>query len=323
MNRSNRFVIMLFIPFVFIYSCGNGKNENDEETDSLNDAISRVMTELDKDYAKNDKSVFDYLKLIPAKSYGMVSFTSEKDFEIIDNQNHFIKYEKVDGDGMHERLLFKQLNEGRTIFSKISYHTYKNPQGYYAFVSSFYLLEYIDGEWFDYSDQLPDAWKSDRYVVELKPDADRFELYDIEFDPVKGEETSRKLKATAEWSNQKFVEIATNIDKPEPYKIIVAFNYTNDVTEDWNWFFSDLVREFEKKGVHVVDMNIKEQGKILKINEKDFNVELDLTKAISKLNDVNSGYLFIIEGQEPHFCSYNMSESTIKAANEFFEFDKH
>jgi uncharacterized protein YgiM (DUF1202 family) len=93
---------------------------------------------------------------------------------------------------------------------------------------------------------------------------------------------------------------------------VIAFTDTNDVSEDWNWFFHDITVAFKGSNVHVVHSTNEPLAPI-----GPSSAPFDIVDIGDYIKKHGSGYLCYKNG-EVVFLEYDTSDVTIRKAKEFF-----
>lgn len=98
------------------------------------------------------------------------------------------------------------------------------------------------------------------------------------------------------------------------WKAIVAFNNSESISEDWSWFYGDIIEACQGKGIYV--LHVQDGQSKVSIGPKIEPVAVvDIT---SFLDDHEMGYLFIAEGQKIKYQEYNMPDIVLEKASEYF-----
>ena len=313
-NINPVFILSIFL-FSILISCSESGNNEKEKSNS--DSTKIKLTENIKqsnDIDKNEKSIIELLRSLNEEEYGGVSHLKDEDFKIIDNDKRFIEYSLEEGNEYQIRS-FKQIASGdRNIFAKASYQKYNSGNSGFFQMGSFYLIEYKDEKWINLSENLPKKWKIMDFAYFL--DIDKSEMYmnRIKINKETGEELSRELVETAEWKNGEFVVTnSSETTADQNYKVIVAYA-VGEVSEDWNYFYDDIMQYFKDKEVYVV---FSEKKKVV-VDNADLSIEIDLTDILAKNDNKEACYVFIEKGRESKCVAYDMSDETIKKAKEYF-----
>jgi len=310
------FIISIFL-FSILTSCSESDNnkQDDSETDSLKTEIQND-TEISEESSKDEKTIIELLRSLDEGEYGGVDHLKDEDFKIIDNEKRFVEYLK-EGKGEYEIRTFKQIASGeRNIFVKASYDKYNSGNSGYFCFTNLHLLEYKDEKWINLKEELPENWTKDYYAFFSYIDKPEMYLYKIDFDKKTGKEIKRELLETAKWEDGKFVVTQiSETNKKENYKIIVAYASSQDVSEDWNYFYSDIESYFkEKGGVYVINNS----GKKASVDNTELTVEIDLTSILAKNKITGNCYIFIENGKEAKCIDYDMPDVTIEKAKKYF-----
>jgi hypothetical protein len=139
-------------------------------------------------------------------------------------------------------------------------------------------------------------------------------MHRIEINKKTGKELKNELVETAVWEDRGFtVKSSSETTVDQDYKVIVAYA-VGEVSEDWNYFYDDILQYFKNKGVHVVFSDKKKVA----INNADLSIEIDLTDILAKNGNKEACYIFIEEGREAKCVDYDMSDETIKKAKEYY-----
>jgi len=103
-------------------------------------------------------------------------------------------------------------------------------------------------------------------------------------------------------------------DKPLSFKrfAVIAFTDTDDVSEDWNWFFHDVNTAFKDTDIHITHA-AKEPYLAIGPPAAPFDI-IDMGKYMKRYG---SGYLCYKNG-EIKYVAYDTSDETIRIAKEFF-----
>ena len=219
-------------------------------------------------------------------------------------------------DGGYHKIAFKQVGfDERIVFIKTYYSRYDSGNMGYFSMSNLYMVEYKDGEWLNLENELPQRWKKNYNIAVVNADKNEFSLYKIDFDKNTGKELKRELIETAEWTNGKFTVTNTFIEqKNNKYKIIVAYAISEDVSEDWNYVYSDIKTAFQDKGIYTV----VNSGSIASVDNADLSIEIDLTEILESNKDKGNFYIFLENDKEAKCVDYDVSDAVIKQAKEYF-----
>ncbi|RLD71168.1 MAG: hypothetical protein DRJ10_19670 [Bacteroidetes bacterium] len=315
-KNNNPVLILSIFLFSILISCSeSGNNEKEKSNlDSTKIEITENIKE-SNDIDKKEKSIIELLRSLNEEEYGGVSHLTDDDFKIIDNDKRFIEYSIEEGNEYQIRT-FKQIASGeRNIFAKASYQKYNSGNSGFFSMGSFYLIEYKDEKWINLSENLPKKWKNMDFAYFLDIDKPEIYMNRIEINKETGEELKRELIETAAWEDGEFiVKSSSETTANQNYKVIVAYA-VGEVSEDWNYFYDDIMQYFKNKGVYVV---FSDQKKVA-VDNADLSVEIDLTDILAKNDNKTACYLFIEKGREAKCVDYDMSDETIKKAKEYFD----
>jgi hypothetical protein len=89
-----------------------------------------------------------------------------------------------------------------------------------------------------------------------------------------------------------------------PRRAIVAFTDTEDVSEDWTWFFHDLRTACAGTGIVVASAG----------PGVDRVAAVDITPFRAR----RRGYVFFEDGREPRFQPYDQARIVLERASEYF-----
>lgn len=98
------------------------------------------------------------------------------------------------------------------------------------------------------------------------------------------------------------------------YNVIVAFCDEKNVSEDWNWFFSDISEIGKKNEIQVIH-SLKKENKIEITTKNGDVVILDISEILKK-HDM--GYIFASQNKKMQCQEYEMVNTTMKAATKYF-----
>ena len=94
-------------------------------------------------------------------------------------------------------------------------------------------------------------------------------------------------------------------------RAIIAIN-TSEISEDWNWFFDDIRKACEGKGIQVVHADSGYQT--IRIGPEEQPVAIDL----SVYAEFRKGYLFVETGRQYLFQAYDQSDVVLEEASNYF-----
>jgi hypothetical protein len=97
------------------------------------------------------------------------------------------------------------------------------------------------------------------------------------------------------------------------WRAIVAFNSSEDVSEDWNWFFRDVVEACKGRGIFVIYAGPKDRQIIIGPEERPF-ASLDMSEYFKYLR----GYVFIEDGRDAEYQEYDQSYVVLTKASKYF-----
>jgi len=100
--------------------------------------------------------------------------------------------------------------------------------------------------------------------------------------------------------------------EPSPKaRAIVAIN-NGEISEDWNWFFDDIRRACEGKGIQVVHAGAGDRT--IRVGPAEAAVTIDLRPYAQG----QKGYLFVETGREYLFQAYDQSRIVLEKASSYF-----
>lgn len=100
------------------------------------------------------------------------------------------------------------------------------------------------------------------------------------------------------------------------WRAIVAFNETDDVSEDWSWFYSDVREACDGTDVFVVYAGPGVQEVEIAPND-----ETVTRVSIAEFRSEPRGYLFMESGRETRFQEYDQSQILLRQASDYFGTD--
>jgi hypothetical protein len=98
------------------------------------------------------------------------------------------------------------------------------------------------------------------------------------------------------------------------WRAIVAFTDSDTVSEDWNWFFGDILTACKGKTIFVIHAG--PQNKQIVIGPKDNPMAF---VDISGYFEHHKGYIFMEDGREVKYQPYDESSSVLTAASDYFK----
>ena len=118
-----------------------------------------------------------------------------------------------------------------------------------------------------------------------------------------------------------FIE-KTNVKRPDDnnrYFVAYAW-YANDeeegVSEDWNWFYQDIIQALEPHGVYC-GMVIPDESPIWESNQYEIPISIDMAPYLDASEDM-SGYVLWMDDKGPIYLPYDLPEGNIRAAFDYF-----
>ena len=105
--------------------------------------------------------------------------------------------------------------------------------------------------------------------------------------------------------------------KEKKWRAIIAFSNTNEVSEDWNWFFNDIENACKNKGIYVIYAGPDDNKVKIGEGKKPLAV-IDISKY---LLEKEIGYLFIENGEKIIFQEYNYVSIVLENASNFFNIE--
>lgn len=99
------------------------------------------------------------------------------------------------------------------------------------------------------------------------------------------------------------------------WQAIIAFTNTDEVSEDWNWFYGDITDACINKGIFVAHS---------KVNNKYVDVgptgkpifQIDISEYTT---EHTSGYLFLEKDRKIKYFNYDQSHETLLKADKYFK----
>lgn len=92
----------------------------------------------------------------------------------------------------------------------------------------------------------------------------------------------------------------------EPWRVVVAFNDTEPVSDDWSWFYSQLRDACRDTGVRVAHDPAGTQAPPASL------VDLE------PFREHRLGYVLAEEGREPRFVPYDTPHVVLGAVSDYF-----
>jgi hypothetical protein len=92
----------------------------------------------------------------------------------------------------------------------------------------------------------------------------------------------------------------------EPWRVVVAFNDSDHVSDDWSWYYSELRDACRGTGVHVAHEPAGTHDPPASL------VDLE------PFREHRLGYILAEEGQEPRFVPYDVPRVVLGAVSEYF-----
>lgn len=94
-------------------------------------------------------------------------------------------------------------------------------------------------------------------------------------------------------------------------RAIIAVTDTENVSEDWNWFYTDIRQACE--GTDIQMFHAQDPYLTIHTDHRD-----SLTIDLSHYSQGHRGYLFVETGREYVFQAYDQSNSVLAAASVYF-----